>query len=72
VKKGDKITMYFDCFGQTSEETVSVKEVTENEVVIEDSFDTENGEEHFKFSLKTGKCLNQPNFGFGGKRRIKL
>lgn len=71
MKKGDKITMYFDCMGVTSEEQVTIKEVTDKEVITEDYYDTEDGEENFRFDIKTGKCLNQRDFGFGGKRRIK-
>ncbi len=71
MKKGDKITMYFDCLGVTSKESVTIKEVTDKEVTTEDYYDTEDGEEYFRFDIETGKCLNQKDFGFGGKRRIK-
>ncbi len=71
MKEGDKITMYFDCIGVTSKEQVTIKEIKGNEVITEDYFDTGDGEENFRFDINTGKCLNQKDFGFGGKRRIK-
>jgi len=72
MKIGDKITMYFDCFGMTSEEEVVVKSITKEIITIEDYFNTNDGEDNYKFSTDTGKCLNQPKFGFGGKRRLKV
>jgi len=72
MRAGNRIIMYFDCIGVTSEEEVVVKSVTKEYITIEDYFDTENGEEYYKFSTDTGKCLNEPKFGFGGKRRLKV
>jgi hypothetical protein len=72
MKQGDKITLYFDCFGVTSEEQVTVRSVTREGITLQNHyFDTENGEEYYIFSTNTGKCLNEPKSNFGGKRRIK-
>lgn len=72
MEKGDKVTMYFTCFGVTSEEKVTIQEVTEKEITITDYYNTDDGEENYRFCTKTGKCLNEPKSGFGGKRKLKI
>lgn len=73
MKKGDKITMYFDCFGVTSEEESTVRSVDKNGITLKDTyFNTNDGEEYYLFSIDSGKCLNEPKTGFGGKRRLKV
>jgi len=72
MQVGDKTTMYFDCFGVTSEEDVIVRSVDRNGITLQDQyFNGEENEEYYLFSVDTGKCLNEPRAGFGGKRRLK-
>jgi len=72
MKIGDKITMYFDCFGVTSEEESTIRSVDKDYITLENNyFDTETGEEHYLFSTGTGKCLNEPKSAFSGKRYLK-
>ncbi|HSE99837.1 MAG TPA: hypothetical protein VLA48_02985 [Nitrososphaeraceae archaeon] len=72
MQVGDKITMYFDCFGVTSEEEVTVRSVDRNGITLQDHyFNGKDDEEYYLFSVDTGKCLNEPKFGFGGKRYLK-
>lgn len=72
MKKGDKVTMFFDCAGRISEEIVTVISVTKEVITIDDYFNTDEGEENYKFSTDSGKCLNELKSLFGCKRRLKL
>lgn len=71
MKAGDKITMYFQCFGVTSEEQVTVKSVDREKITIENYFNGDDGEINYQFSTASGKCLNEPDYGFGGKTYLK-
>lgn len=69
MKVGDKITMFFDCAGFTSEETERIIELTESTVTTDCEFYGINTQ----YNRKTGKLIlrgDQENFG-GAKRRIK-
>lgn len=67
--KGDKITIYFDCFGVVSEEDAIVRNIDRNGITLEDCyFNNNGGEEYYLFSLETGKCYNEPKNAFGRKR----
>ena len=73
MKRGDKITMVFECFGITSYEEVIVKNVTREGITLEDMyFNSKDGEEDYLFSIDNGKCLNEIKTGFGGKRSLKV
>lgn len=69
MKVGDKLTMYFECMGITSEEEVTVRTVTREGITLEDEyFNIKYGEEYYLFSTDTGKCLNEPKNAFGRKK----
>lgn len=63
---GDKITMYFHCFGVTSESEQTIVSFDEKTVDISDY---NNEDQPRKFYRKTGKCLNDNTFG-GAHRTI--
>ncbi len=72
MQKGDKITMYFYCFGVVSEEESTVRSVSKEGITLKNNyFNTEDGEEYYLFSVDTGKCLNEPKSSFGCKRYLK-
>jgi hypothetical protein len=64
MKKGDKIIMYFHGVGVISEEKCKVLKFDDETVTIDD------GDDGRKFDRKTGKCLNDNNWG-GFYRTIK-
>jgi hypothetical protein len=73
MKIGDKIKMYFRCFGVESVELVKIKRIDRKNsiLIIEDTWHSDDSgkEENGKFNMKNGRCLND-NAGFGGSRRI--
>lgn len=73
MKKGDKVTLYFDAFGVTSTEELTVKNVSREGITFKyHYFNAGDREEDYLYSTDTGKCLNQPKTYFGGQRRIKV
>jgi hypothetical protein len=74
VKAGDKMTMYYNAFGLTSEETVTVKDITDSEITIDQYYDSDDGEIYYRFDIVTGKCINGGKgfFGYGSERKLKI
>ena len=66
MEVGDKITMYFSCFGVTSEIEEEIVSFDDKTVDISD-YNIED--QPRKFYRKTGKCLNDNTFG-GASRTI--
>ena len=67
MEKGDNITMFFHCFGITSEEECKIIDFDEKTLSI-NSYT--NDDEPRVFIRKTGRCLND-NTTFGAARTIK-
>jgi len=61
---GQNLTMFFEAGGMTSDEEIEIIDVDEKHVYLERDED-----ETWKFSLKTGKCLNDNTF-MGARRYI--
>lgn len=57
MEKGNKIIMYFHGAGVTSEEEHEILSFDVKSVTIDD------GDDGRTFDRKTGKCLNDNNFG---------
>lgn len=63
MRIGEKIKMNFHFMGVISKEEVKITNV-DNGIIT-----TKSGDDYWKFDSKTGKCLNDNNFG-GAYRTI--
>jgi len=69
MKVGDKVNFTFKCFGIVSVEETEVIDVDGDMITVSDTWtsDKSGQEENGKFSIKSGKCLND-NTSFGASR----
>ena len=66
LEVGQNLTMYFNLGGMTSDEETEIVEITDNYIFLK-----RDEEREWKFSKKSGKCMND-NTEMGASRTIDI